>query len=217
MKRILIIAILAWFAEPTPASACGVKLIIKNPTPRRAARATPVRAKPIPVVTSGPTRQPIAAGPPAERKVVAVKQPDPPKPDVTPPPPKPEPTPTVETPPKPEPTPVKPPTPAPFASQELYFGLNSTAASNKAVVDRVAKQLAKNPGMSIVVEGYADPSGDPTYNMALSQRRAEAVRDQLVAAGVDSSRIDVQAFGDTKLRYGKSDARNRRVMIRNKP
>jgi len=62
-----------------------------------------------------------------------------------------------------------------------------------------------------MVSGHADPSGTPDANMALSQSRAEKVRDVLVAKGVDASRITVEAFGDTQLEYGKTDPRNRRL------
>jgi OmpA-OmpF porin, OOP family len=57
----------------------------------------------------------------------------------------------------------------------------------------------------------------PDANMALSQTRADAVRDYLVNAGIDSSRIEVNAYGDTKLKYGRTDPRNRRVSIQPKP
>ena len=49
--------------------------------------------------------------------------------------------------------------------------------------------------------------------MMLSQARAEFVRDYLVSAGIDGGRLEVKAFGDTKLKYGKKDARNRRVFV----
>jgi peptidoglycan-associated lipoprotein len=77
--------------------------------------------------------------------------------------------------------------------------------------------LGANKAGSIVIEGHADPSGSPEANMVLSQHRADAVRDAILAQGVDASRIEVQAFGDTKLEYGRTDGRNRRVVIKAKP
>ena len=49
--------------------------------------------------------------------------------------------------------------------------------------------------------------------MTLSETRANGVRDYLVTAGIDTSRLHVTAYGDTKLKYGRLDRRNRRVAI----
>jgi OmpA-OmpF porin, OOP family len=65
----------------------------------------------------------------------------------------------------------------------------------------------------VVIEGHADPAGTPQDNMALAQMRAESVRDYLVSAGVDQSRLEVVSYGDTRLKYGRTDGRNRRVSI----
>ena len=75
------------------------------------------------------------------------------------------------------------------------------------------KWLQGNDALRVVVEGYADPTGTPEGNLALGLVRAESGRDQLVAAGIDASRIEVISVGDTKLKYGQTDARNRRVAI----
>ena len=80
-------------------------------------------------------------------------------------------------------------------------------------LNRVAKWLADHGDVQVTIEGYADPTGTHDGNMALSQSRAEAARDYLASQGVDSSRMDVQAYGDTKLKYGASDGRNRRIIV----
>jgi outer membrane protein OmpA-like peptidoglycan-associated protein len=55
---------------------------------------------------------------------------------------------------------------------------------------------AKANGSNVVVEGYADSkTGSADYNQALAQKRAQAVADQLVAMGVDSSKIQVVSNG----------------------
>jgi peptidoglycan-associated lipoprotein len=106
---------------------------------------------------------------------------------------------------------------APVALNEhIYFGLGSTSVSRKASVAKAVKWLGANSG-SIIVEGHADPTGSAEANLVLSQHRAEAVKDAIVAEGVDAARIEVQAFGDTKLEYARTDGRNRRVIIKAKP
>jgi outer membrane protein OmpA-like peptidoglycan-associated protein len=234
MKDWLVLAFVFGIAlevhAPPAADACGVKLVIKNPSPRRS-NVQPIRTdKSQPVVAARPDRKPIAVGPKAPERVVSRKtDPKPePKPEPKPPEPKPDPV-AIEQPkplpvaeqPKPDPKPVTAPKPVVAAvrgPQELYFGVNSRdAAARKPQIDRVASWMKSDTSLSVVIEGHADPTGNPDYNLALSQQRADAVRDSLIAAGIDGSRIEVQAYGDTKLRYGRADGRNRRVVITPKP
>jgi OmpA-OmpF porin, OOP family len=75
------------------------------------------------------------------------------------------------------------------------------------------KWLSDNPDISIVIEGHADPSGQTQANQELSEARATQVRDYLVEKGIDSSRLKAFGFGSSKLKYGASDGRNRRVVF----
>jgi outer membrane protein OmpA-like peptidoglycan-associated protein len=96
----------------------------------------------------------------------------------------------------------------------VYFSLNSANIANrKAILDKAARSLTDSANLHVVIEGHADPTGTHEGNMVLSQRRAEAVRDYLVSAGIDQSRMEVVPFGDTRLKYGRTDGRNRRVAI----
>ena len=98
--------------------------------------------------------------------------------------------------------------------EEIYFSLGSARVPGASrTISKAARWLSDNPDVRVTIEGHADPSGTPDGNMALSQTRADAVKDELVKAGVDGSRIDVNAYGDTKLKYGARDGRNRRVAI----
>jgi OmpA-OmpF porin, OOP family len=66
------------------------------------------------------------------------------------------------------------------------------------ILDRVASLLRANTAISVTVEGHADERGSEAYNVKLSQRRADAVRAYLVAAGVEAARLKTQAFGKAK-------------------
>ncbi len=57
--------------------------------------------------------------------------------------------------------------------------------------------LKNNPDVGFEVQGHTDSSGGAAHNLALSQQRAEAVRQQLVAMGVDPARLRAQGLGDT--------------------
>jgi outer membrane protein OmpA-like peptidoglycan-associated protein len=82
----------------------------------------------------------------------------------------------------------------------------------------LARQLQENPTLTVELEGYTDNSGAPTYNVQLSERRAEAVRRFLVEKGIELHRIhhiglgDVRPAAENTTRKGREQ--NRRVMVR---
>lgn len=88
-------------------------------------------------------------------------------------------------------------------------------------IDRIANILIKYPNTVIQVEGHTDSTGTESYNMELSARRAETVKNILVNKGVEPSRILTLAFGESKpiasndYDYGR--AQNRRVEIKVAP
>jgi outer membrane protein OmpA-like peptidoglycan-associated protein len=75
----------------------------------------------------------------------------------------------------------------------------------------------QDAGSNIVVEGHTDSQGAASYNQALSQRRAQSVRDYLVARGIASDRVTAQGFGLTRPiadnETAEGRANNRRVEI----
>ena len=83
------------------------------------------------------------------------------------------------------------------------------------VMSRKTAALRANPNVTLRIEGHADERGSVEYNLALSLRRANAVRDYLSGAGLDAGRFEVAAFGEEQpLESGQSEeafARNRRA------
>ena len=63
------------------------------------------------------------------------------------------------------------------------------------ILDRVANILSKQPNLRLEVAGHTDAQGDPAYNQWLSLKRAEAVRDYLVAHGVNPNHIGAGGYG----------------------
>ncbi len=80
---------------------------------------------------------------------------------------------------------------------------------------RLATTIAAMPGVQIRLDGFADERGDEGYNQQLSQRRVDFVREQLVAAGIDASRITVAAHGESRAQDDTADsyALERRVSL----
>ena len=90
--------------------------------------------------------------------------------------------------------------------------LTSTAKSN---IDKLAEVLKNNPDTNINVYGYTDSKGSDDYNLALSEKRANAVIDYLVAKGIAKSRLFAMGRGEQDpIASNDTDAgraKNRRV------
>jgi OOP family OmpA-OmpF porin len=80
---------------------------------------------------------------------------------------------------------------------DVYFDFNKSGLSleGKQIVQQIANQLKANGAATVTVTGKTDLSGSDDYNLALSKRRAEAVRAELIKDGVAASRINVQWAG----------------------
>jgi outer membrane protein OmpA-like peptidoglycan-associated protein len=63
------------------------------------------------------------------------------------------------------------------------------SASEQAIVEANAQWLKDHPNVRFKLAGYTDPRGDIVYNLALSQRRAETVKQELIRMGVAENRI----------------------------
>jgi OOP family OmpA-OmpF porin len=79
-----------------------------------------------------------------------------------------------------------------------YFDFNSAKPTNASLsgVDFLVKYLKNNPSKKADIIGYADEIGKSSYNQDLSRRRAEAVKNVVVNAGIDASRLNVIANGE---------------------
>lgn len=101
----------------------------------------------------------------------------------------------------------------------IYFDFDSFAIrpEGEAVIEGHAKFLSANRGRSIAVEGHTDERGGREYNLALGQKRAEAVRRRLVLLGVADNQVEAVSFGKEKPAVNGSDdaafEKNRRAEI----
>ncbi len=83
---------------------------------------------------------------------------------------------------------------------QVYFDTNSVEinARGQTIVKNVAYVVANAGPTRVTVIGRTDRVGAPPTNMALSQRRAEAVRDALITAGVPAANIDTSWTGEIR-------------------
>ena len=79
----------------------------------------------------------------------------------------------------------------------MFFGLDSVAlsADARSTLEKQAQWLRRNKNVTVSVAGHADERGTREYNLALGERRATAVRDYLVALGVNQNRIKTISYG----------------------
>ena len=109
--------------------------------------------------------------------------------------------------------------PARPVSFYLYFlqDTDEFAPESKQVVSQLFAEIARRPAPEIVVIGHTDRVGSVPYNDALSLRRAERVRDELVKLGIPRARISVAGRGEREPEVPTADEvaepRNRRVEI----
>ena len=110
-------------------------------------------------------------------------------------------------------------TKAVFASATIYFEFDKSNLTSKSIqtLKSALNALVENSSINISLAGHADERGTREYNLALGQRRAEAVSDYLVLNGIDKSRITVMSYGEERpSAFGQDEmsyAKNRRVEI----
>lgn len=197
-----------------------------SPAPAATAVATPPPAEPAAVTAEPPS-------PPPATATTAVATPPPAAPTAEPAQPLPAPPPAIEaSTPAPAPAPSTP-TPAtaqvvtaanseprPSAELEIYFEFASAVISPRSTEQlRTLGKALTDPRLSeqkFLIAGYTDSKGKADYNLRLSQQRAEAVRDFLIAEfKVSPQRLIAKGYGKSRLKdqaNPTADA-NRRVQI----
>ncbi|MBA4805576.1 MAG: OmpA family protein [Brevundimonas sp.] len=108
-------------------------------------------------------------------------------------------------------------TPPGEAAAHIYFerGSDRLNVAGLEIVEALASLPAASRGM-LIVEGHTSTIGEAADNLALSQRRANAVRDALVATGIPADRITTMAFGESAPVRAEKDMReplNDRVLV----
>ena len=106
-----------------------------------------------------------------------------------------------------------------LAKRSVYFDYDSYIVKDefKSVLENHSKYLVKNPARKILIQGNTDERGGREYNLALGQKRAEAVRKALSLMGVAESQMEAVSLGKEKPKATGSDeaswAENRRSDI----
>ena len=106
---------------------------------------------------------------------------------------------------------------SPLAKRSIFFDFDSFVVKPEyqGTVEAHGKFLVANPNRRVTIEGHADERGSREYNLALGQKRADAVKSRLRLLGVPESQMESVSFGEEKPRATGSDeaawAENRRA------
>jgi len=82
----------------------------------------------------------------------------------------------------------------------IFFEFNSAKLLPESIgeLQRVLKLMQENPDIKVEIAGHTDSIGTESYNLKLSQQRADAVKEWLVQHGIDSSRIIAKGYGESQ-------------------
>ena len=106
-----------------------------------------------------------------------------------------------------------------FANATVYFEFDKFNLNSKSLqtLKSAVSAMKDNQSISITIAGHADERGTREYNLALGQRRADAVKDYFVLSGIDIDRISVKSYGEERpISYESDEAsysKNRRAEI----
>ena len=91
-----------------------------------------------------------------------------------------------------------------MTAERIFFDLDSSALTpeGKKALEGNALWLLTQQEVRIIIEGHADERGSDAYNLALGEKRAQAVRDYLMSLGIDSERVAIISYGEEKATKG---------------
>jgi peptidoglycan-associated lipoprotein len=100
-----------------------------------------------------------------------------------------------------------------FVFEDVHFDFDRYSLRPEAVraLDEAIKTLQENPDLRIEVEGHTCNIGTAEYNLALGERRANAVRDYLTSRGVGADRLRTVSYGEERPKHDNAREETRRL------
>jgi peptidoglycan-associated lipoprotein len=108
---------------------------------------------------------------------------------------------------------VRPPAAPPIVFEDVHFDFDRYSLRPEAlrILDDAVRSLQSNPTLKITIEGHTCNIGTAEYNLALGERRANAVRDYLVSRGVSVDRMQTVSFGEERPKFDNAREETRRL------
>lgn len=100
--------------------------------------------------------------------------------------------------------------------RQLFFNVSSAQLTleSQNTLKGVAEILKQNPKLEVLIIGYASPEGNTSFNNALSEKRADSARKQLLSYGIPDSRISIRKAGEDSISEMKAYARRVDILLK---
>ena len=100
-----------------------------------------------------------------------------------------------------------------FSFEDVHFDFDRFTLRPDAlkILDEAVATMQANPEVRLELEGHTCNIGTTEYNLALGERRAQAVRDYFVSRGIDASRLRTVSFGEERPKHDNSSVETRRL------
>jgi outer membrane protein OmpA-like peptidoglycan-associated protein len=87
-----------------------------------------------------------------------------------------------------------------IAIEKIYFDFDKSSLKKESTLslNKIVKVLSENTEMKITINAHTDNKGSDTYNLVLSEKRANEAKQYLIKNGIDASRLDAKGFGETE-------------------
>ena len=108
---------------------------------------------------------------------------------------------------------VNAPAPKTYTFEDVHFDFDRYTLRPDAlrILDEAVSAMQADSTLNLTIEGHTCSIGTNEYNMALGERRANAVRDYLVSRGISASRLRTVSFGEENPKYDNSREETRRL------
>ena len=100
--------------------------------------------------------------------------------------------------------------------RNLYFDFDKSTFKHESYneLNKLERMMQQNPSLKVEIGGHTDVVGSKNYNIFLSRKRAEAVKDFLTKKGIDSRRIKAVGYGTSKPLASNDDEKDGRELNR---
>tara|TARA_Y100000589_G_C27189169_1_gene644020 strand:- start:1119 stop:3902 length:2784 start_codon:yes stop_codon:yes gene_type:complete len=98
-----------------------------------------------------------------------------------------------------------------FSNINFKFDKANISSSSKKVIYEVHEFLNKYPNINIEISGHTDNVGESNYNLKLSEKRANKIKDELISLGIDSGRINTIAHGENQPLFSNNSNNNKQM------
>jgi outer membrane protein OmpA-like peptidoglycan-associated protein len=97
--------------------------------------------------------------------------------------------------------------------EDVYFDFDRYSLRPEAVrlLDDAITKLQANPDKNLIIEGHTCSIGTAEYNLALGERRANAVRQYLLSRGIAAGRLETRSYGEERPKYDNAREETRRL------